>query len=168
VSVFFFGSFGQDILNFTEREMQSLSPVGGVGVQNFGRDFYENHWTKEAPSNKYPRAVRNDVNGNGRVSDAFVEDGSFVKLRNLQIGYTLPSGVSGNFIKRARVFLSAQNLFTFTRYSGLDPEVGEAPDPNPLLPDRNGNGNRNVTANGIDLGNYPTPKSYSLGINLQF
>src|SRR5690606_290234 len=93
VSVFFFGSFGQDVLNFAKREMQSLAPVGGVGVQNFGRDFYKHHWTEENHSNEYPRAVRNDVNGNGRVSDAFVEDGSFVRLRNIQIGYTLPSTV---------------------------------------------------------------------------
>lgn len=159
VSVFFFGSFGQDVLNFAKREMQSLAPVGGVGVQNFGRDFYKHHWTEENHSNEYPRAVRNDVNGNGRVSDAFVEDGSFVRLRNIQIGYTLPSTVGGNFIKRARIFVSAQNLFTITKYSGLDPEIGEAPDTN---------GNRNVTSNGLDVGNYPNPKSYSLGINLQF
>jgi TonB-linked SusC/RagA family outer membrane protein len=159
VSIFFFGVFGNEILNYAKRDLQSLAPNGGVGVQNVGRDFYKNHWTPENPSNEFPRAVREDVSGNGRVSDAFVEDGSFVRLRNIQIGYTLPQELAGGVIKKARIYVSGQNLLTFTKYSGLDPEIGEVPDQN---------GNRSVTANGIDLGNYPNPRGFTVGVNLQF
>lgn len=159
VSVFFFGVFGNEILNYAKRDLESLAPNGGVGVQNVGRDFYRNRWTPENPSNEYPRAVREDVTGNGRVSDAFVEDGSFVRLRNVQIGYTLPQALTRGVINKARFYVSAQNLFTITKYSGLDPEIGEVPDQN---------GNRSVTANGIDLGNYPNPRGLTFGVNLQF
>ena len=159
-SMFWYASVGNEILNYAKRNLQSFATNGGVGMQNVSREFYENRWTEQNPSDEFPRAVREDVAGNTRVSDAYVEDGSFLRLRNLQIGYTLPSAMLEKAsIGQLRVFVSGQNLLTFTKYSGLDPEVGEALD---------SDGNRNVTAAGLDLGNYPTSPSFTLGLNLQF
>lgn len=160
-SMFWYISYGNQILNYEKRNLQSLATNGGVGIENVGTDFYLNRWTETNPSNTIPRAVRDDVSGNTRPSDAYLEDGSFGRLRNLQFGYTIPaSALTRLKITKLRVYVSAQNLVTITKYSGLDPEIGQVTDPN--------SGNVSVTSSGIDMGNYPTSRSYTLGVNLQF
>lgn len=160
-SMFWFTSVGNDILNYAKRNLQSLATNGGVGVENVSEDFYLNRWTETNRSTTYTRAVRDDKSGNTRVSDAYVEDGSFVRLRNLQIGYTLPAALSRKLmLSRIRFYVSGQNLITFTKYSGLDPEIGQVSDPN--------NGNTSATVKGVDVGNYPTSRFYTLGLNVQF
>lgn len=155
-SMFWYASVGNQILNYAKRNLESLATNGGVGVENVSEDFYLNRWTPENPSNTYARAVRSDNNGNTRVSDYYVEDGSFVRLRNLQIGYTLPTDLTKNLkISRVRFYVSGQNLLTFTKYSGLDPEIGSI-------------GGSSATTKGIDVGNYPTSRFYTLGLNVQF
>jgi hypothetical protein len=101
-----------------------------------------------------------DPNGNySSVNSYFVEKGGYLKLKNLQIGYNLPNSVLQKVrIKNARVFVMANNLFTITKYSGLDPELGSSFSPS---------GYAGVTARGIDVvSQYPQTKIYSVGIDI--
>ncbi|MFD2569512.1 SusC/RagA family TonB-linked outer membrane protein [Spirosoma soli] len=160
-SMFWYASVGNDILNYAKRNLESLATNGGVGVENVSEDFYLNRWTETNRSTTYARAVREDKSGNTRVSDVYIEDGSFLRLRNLQIGYTLPAALLRKLtLSRVRVYVSGQNLLTFTKYSGLDPEIGQVSDPN--------NGSTSATVKGVDVGNYPTSRFYTLGLNVQF
>jgi TonB-linked SusC/RagA family outer membrane protein len=105
-------------------------------------------WTAKGTSTTMPRAVFNDPNKNTRVSDRFVEDGSYLRVKNLTIGYTLPHSVLQRVkMSSARIYISGQNLLTITHYTGFDPETG---------------------ANGIDLNVYPVTRTISAGINLNF
>lgn len=159
-NIFFNYTVGNKILNYAKRNLMSLNGAGSVGLQNIGVEFYNNRWTEQNPSNEYPRAVWSDVSGNSRVSDAFVEDGSYLRLKNVEIGYTIPGSITNKaLINKARVFISAQNLFTLTGYSGLDPEMGEA---------QSSSGSGGVTAMGIDVGTYPSSRFFTLGLNVQF
>ncbi|MDX1283365.1 MAG: TonB-dependent receptor [Draconibacterium sp.] len=111
-------------------------------------------WTPENPGNKWPRVVVNDPNGNwSRPSTIFIEDGSYLKLKYLTLGYTIPGSVlQKTKIGNVRLYVQAQNLLTITNYSGLDPEVGEG-----------------FFGRGIDAGNaYPVPRSYVAGVQIQF
>ena len=105
-----------------------------------------NRWSGEGTSNTMPRAVYNDPNKNTRVSDRFIEDGSYLRIKNITLGYSLSTDKAA-VIKNLRIYLSALNLFTFTKYSGFDPEVG---------------------INGIDLNVYPVTKTISAGLQLTF
>lgn len=101
--------------------------AGGEGMAGVGANQWtttKGRWTTENPSNTFPRAVRNDPNANGRFSDRFVEDASFMRLKNFQIGYTLPTALMNKTgaVERVRVFVSGTNVFTFTNWTGLDPE----------------------------------------------
>ncbi len=161
ISMFWYASVGNKILNYAKRNLQSLATNGGVGVENVGEDFYLNRWTEANHSNTYARAVRDDKSGNTRVSDVYVEDGSFLRLRNVQIGYTIPAALIRKITaSRVRFYVSGQNLLTFTKYTGLDPEIGQVSDPN--------NGSTSATVKGVDVGNYPTSRFYTLGLSAQF
>ncbi len=160
-SLFFNYSIGNEILSFVKRNLISLNGEGSIGMQNVGREFFENRWTGEGTSNKYPRAVWSDVAGNSRVSDAFIEDGSFLKLKNIEVGYTIPLKTSRTYRNMSlRVFASAQNVFTITGYSGMDPEIGQS-----VGSDGNVGG---VTASGVDTGIYPYSLHLTLGLNFKF
>ncbi|MEE1099103.1 MAG: SusC/RagA family TonB-linked outer membrane protein, partial [Alistipes sp.] len=114
-----------------------------------------NRWTGEGSTNKYPRFLYDSANQNYRVSDLWVEDGSFLRARNVQIGYTLPQQWTKKAgISRLRVFVQAENLFTLTNYEGCDPEVT--------------GGNGFGTEIGIDRGVYPSARVFSVGVNLTF
>ena len=108
-------------------------------------------WTGEGTTNSYPRLVMNDPNKNfSRSSDFYVEDGSFFRIKNLQIGYTIPERILSNIGLRAiRVYVSGNNVLTFTKYSGYDPEIGGG-------------------SYGVDRGIYPQPRFYLLGLNASF
>jgi TonB-linked SusC/RagA family outer membrane protein len=153
-SVFLYGSYGNDIFNYAKRNLETFDFAAGVGIQNIGVEYYNNYWKPDRPSNEYPRLLAYDQVGNNRPSDAYVEDGSYIRLKNLQIGYTLPTTIADKIhSSKIRVFVAGQNLVTFTKYSGLDPEIG----------DQGG-----VTGSGIDVGSYPTSRYYSLGLNVAF
>ena len=161
VNLFFNYSCGAKILNFVERNLISMNGEGSIGLQNVGREFYENRWTGQGTSNKYPRAVWSDVAGNSRVSDAFVEDGSYLRLKNIEIGYTLPTHLMRKAnIQKLRFYVGVQNLFTITGYSGMDPEIGRSMGSNGVA--------GGVTAAGVDTGIYPYSKFFTMGFNLQF
>ena len=110
-------------------------------------------WTGEGSTNEAPRVTHADLNQNNRVSDRFIEDGSYLRVKSLMVGYTLPSEVLDRVgISKFRIYASANNLFTLTKYTGLDPEIGT----------------RGTLEIGIDRGFYPSPRIYNLGINVTF
>ena len=121
--------------------------------------FYDNRWTTDRPGNEFPRAAWGGATNNNRPSTRFIEDGSYVRLKNIQLGYTIPNSSSEKIrIQRIRVYASVQNLFTYTKFSGLDPEMQTSEN-------AAGEGDRAV---GIDWGTYPNSKTYLIGLNLTF
>jgi len=165
-----YGTYGNEIMNFTRVELETL---GGFGLPNtytnVSREYYNNRWTPENPSNTYARALideSQDVNiQNNRVSDHFMEDGSFLKLRNLRLAYNLPSSVVGSLgMTGAKIYVSGQNLLTWTKYSGWDPEIGQNAD----IPQADGSTRSSAQTRGVDFGAYPVTSSYTLGVNLKF
>ena len=114
-----------------------------------------NRWTGEGSTNSAPKFEFTSANENYRVSDYWVEDASFLRARNVQLGYTLPQNLTKKiFVQRLRVYAQAENLFTLTRYTGCDPEVT--------------GGNGFGTELGIDRGVYPQNRTFSVGVNLTF
>jgi TonB-linked SusC/RagA family outer membrane protein len=162
INMLWFASVGNKVFNYQARTLESFGATnGGIGIQNVSREYYENRWTPTNPSDRYARAVKDDPNGNTQPSDVYVEDGSFLKLRSLQIGYSFRDELAKRLgVQRVRLYVSGQNLLTFTKYSGLDPEIGLPSDPS--------TGTRNVTASGIDIGTYPNSRFYTLGLNVTF
>ena len=158
----FYGSFGGEILNLVKRDLESASGYGNdASFSNVSTDYFNNRWSGEGSTNTYARAIIDDGDiQNNRASSYFVEDGSFFRLRNLNIGYNLPyNTVEKLGLRNLRIYASAQNVFTITNYSGADPEIGQNADIN---------GNSSVTTRGIDAGAYPLSKTFTLGLNLKF
>ncbi len=120
-----------------------------------------NRWTGPGTSNEIPRAIGGDPANNTRESDRFIGDGSFLRCRNLTLGYTVPFNALesiGGFIANARIYATAQNLFTLTEYEGYDPEIGSQSD----NPDQASRGR------GIDGGQFPQARTYMVGIQVTF
>jgi TonB-dependent starch-binding outer membrane protein SusC len=150
LNVFLQGSQGNDILSYTLMELDLLAGINNATTNALNR------WTPQNTDTDVPKAA---VGRTRRVSTRWIYDGSYVRLKNLSLGYNLPQSVLNELnISRLRVYVSAQNIFTITNYPGYDPEVnynsGGAT-----------NGNRNV---GLDYGSYPNAKSYTVGLNIGF
>ena len=151
LSIFFNGVAGRDIFNIGKAN----STLDVRFQSNFLKDVYYNTWdpVKPDPHAKYPKPSANNL---VRVSDRFVEDGSYLRLRNIQLSYNLPVeniGLKG--IKNLQVYIGGENLLTFTKYSWWDPEV-------------NSSGSGNSVNLGIDAYTYPTTKSFDFGIRATF
>ena len=143
----FYGTFGNDIYNLNRDRY-----FGTDGV-NVIKGTYDKAWRTDNTDTDVPRLSVNDANGNhNKPSTFFVENGSYFRLKLLQVGYTLPKQVLGDKVQ-ARVSLSCQNLFTITGYSGMDPETAAM---------------GAVTEAGIDWTGYPNPRTFLLGVNLNF
>ncbi len=155
-NLFFYGVYGNKIFNYVESALESFPNRGFTGVENVSYSYFKNHWTPENPSNRYAKATYNDdAIGDDVPSSTWVENGSYLKLRNVTIGYTIPADISRRAnISKIRAYVSAQNLFTITKYSGLDPEIGLQ--------------NGSATNNGIDNGTYPSSRYYTVGLNVTF
>ncbi len=155
-NAYFYGVYGNKILNYQESALETFQNRGFVGVENVSQNYYANRWTPTNPSNTYARALYNDNDiGNGLPSSAWIQDGSFLKLKNVTVGYTLPSDLVRKVaLSKVRLYFSTQNLFTITKYTGLDPEIGLQ--------------NGNATQNGVDNGTYPSSKYYTVGLNVTF
>lgn len=150
----FYGTIGNDIYNSA---MGGL--YAGTDGQNVFADAYDKAWRGEGTSNFYPRLSVNDKNLNyRRVSSFFVEDGSYFRCKLLQLGYTLPRKMTKGI--GVRISASAQNLFTITSYSGMDPERASM--------GANVNGTYSVLEAGIDNLGYPNPRTFLLGVNINF
>jgi TonB-linked SusC/RagA family outer membrane protein len=151
LSVFLSGVYGNDVFNANRIFNEQMSGAFNQTTETLNR------WrSPEQPGNgKMPRAVWDDPNINARTSDRYVEDGSYLRIRNLTLGYTLPQALTGTLrMSRLRVYASAQNLHTFTRYKGFDPEVG---------PYRG-----NSLQNGVNNGTYPVARVLLAGLNVSF
>ena len=147
LDIFIQGQHGNQILNSNRFELES-----GNGLSNASIDML-NRWTPENPSNEYPRANRNA--DYLHMSDRYLEDGSYVRIKIISLSYNLPSKwMSAIKIDNARIYVTGENLFTFTDYTGFDPEVN-----------RFGFDN---TRMGYDYGGYPSSKTYIIGLNINF
>ncbi len=115
-----------------------------------------NYWRTDNTNTNIPRLAKVDTNDNMRISDRYVEDGSYLRLRNVQIGYTLPSALTKKvYMSNVRIYVTGQNLLTFTKYSGADPEVGQIDEDNTL-------------SRGVDIGTYPQARTITGGISITF
>jgi hypothetical protein len=146
LNVFFNGSYGNKILNLTRFDLYSLNG------QQQAKDIVD-RWTPSNPSNTIPRA---NIAGGQKILSSFqIEDGSYLRLKNLSLGYDLPQNLIRRFALSAlKVYVAAQNLATFTKYTGYDPEV-------------NFRGNNSISQS-LDYGSYPAAKTILFGINMKF
>ena len=142
LSIYLQGVAGNDIFNATSISNESMSSARNQTASVRYR------WTGYGTSTVVPRAVYGDPNQNSRISDRFVEDGSYLRLKNITLSYTFPTRwLEKIHVDNARIYLSCENVATLTKYSGFDPEVG---------------------INGIDGNRYPVSRTLSLGINFNF
>lgn len=150
LSVFLQGSYGNDVMNLTRR-------AGTTNSSLYNNQLVEamNYYSATNTNTNIPRPEQNASSNNLLISDRYVEDGSYLRIQNVTLGYSLPTDlISKVGISRFRVYGSAQNLFTFTNYSGYDPEIGSF--------------NQNVLLSGIDNGRYPIARTFAVGFNLEF
>jgi hypothetical protein len=143
-------------LNYAESNLESFAARGSVSVENVSQQYYQNAWTPTNPSNRYAAVHYNDTNYGDLVpSSVWIENGSFLKLKTFTVGYTFPSALVKRLtLSKIRLYVSTQNLFTITKYTGLDPEIGIQ--------------GGNATQNGVDNGTYPGSKYYTVGLNVTF
>jgi len=143
-SILLIGTLGNEIFNGSQR--QDLRYTNRTTA-------ILDRWTAEGTSTEVPRYTWIDVNNNYRVSDLYIEDGSYLRVKNVQIGYTLPSGLLRRMgASTWRFYVSAENLLTFTKYTGADPEIGA----------------RSSFDIGIDRGIYPQARTWRLGTSITF
>ncbi len=142
LSVFVQGVSGNELLNGLIRP--------DIAGQNLPVDWFNNRWT---PTNTNASRPRANYSGIGFQSDLLVEDGSYTKIKQIQLGYTLPDALMESIpLSKVRAYISLENYFTFTKYSGLDPELGAS----------------NVNSIGVDYGFYPNPRSFIFGATISF
>lgn len=150
LNIFFLGSHGNDLYSFTLMEMETMRGISNSTTEALKR------WTPTNTNTDVPAA---NITRGYHSSSRWVFDGSFVRLRNIVLGYTLPQTISNSAgLGSVRFYISGQNLLTFTNYRGYDPEVNW----NTNSRDR---GNLNL---GLDYGSYPNAKSFTVGLNLTF
>jgi TonB-linked SusC/RagA family outer membrane protein len=166
LSIYFNGSYGNDVFNWIRRWTDDPSQQANLNVRAMefarlekinpgGEDNFKNIRVVAASNSLMPRMSASDSNNNYRVSDRFVEDGSFLRLQNISLGYSLPKKwVEKISAGNIRIYANLQNVYTWTKYKGYDPEIGSM-DQNALL-------------TGIDNARYPSPKIYTAGINVTF
>lgn len=150
MSMFIYGSFGNEIVNSMYQTLYSSK----MFETNISKDMALNYWSPENPNSDIPRLDAADLNKNAEnFSDLYVEDGSYLRLKNLQFGYSMPGKINNKLnVKNVRVFASFDNLITLTKYTGLDPELFGLYG-NPFY-------------YGVDMVNYPQPRMYTVGLNI--
>ncbi|MEH6659735.1 TonB-dependent receptor [Leeuwenhoekiella marinoflava] len=150
LSVFLQGSVGNDLLNLTRKETVGLARLY-TNQLDVAQDFY----TPDNIESAFPRPRRGDDNQNLFISDRYVEDGSYLRIQNISLGYNIPKDISEKFyLSNLKIYGTIQNLYTFTNYSGYDPEVGSF--------------NGDALQMGVDRGRYPSPRTFTLGLNVEF
>lgn len=162
------GSVGGDILNYVRVKTEGLCSLWDnqdISVLNRARLSYvdgDNTNVTDVDNCSLinsdadlPRFSGNDINGNNRMSDRWIEDGSFLRIQNISLSYNMPSKwINRIKMHSCKVYVNVQNVYTFTNYSGLDPEIGSY--------------NQNVYLSNIDRGRYPSPRVFTLGANISF
>jgi hypothetical protein len=156
LSMFIQGVSGNEIMNTNIYDLEGMARLFNSGTRVLDR------WTPTNTDTDVPRAVTGDPNGNARVSSRFVEDGSYMRIKNLTIGYNLPQTALSNFakgaIKNLRIYFSANNLLTVTEYTGYDPEIGSNVT----------NAGETSLRSGVDYGQYPQPRTFMGGLQIGF
>lgn len=177
LSIFLNGSYGNKVMNYNSltlthmnstwtNQLQSvvskrarLEPIDPTIVYADGSKWFDHidNVRVKNPGTKIPHTSINDPNDNDRISDRYVEDGSFLRIKNITLGYTFPKALLNKAkIENLRVYVNIQNLYTFTKYTGYDPEVGASTQDSSGL------------TYGLDNGRYPSPAMYSFGLNITF
>lgn len=177
LSIFLNGSYGNKVMNYnslTLTHMNStwtnqlqgvvskrarLEPIDPTIVYTDGSKWFDHidNVRVKNPGTKIPHTSINDPNDNDRISDRYVEDGSFLRIKNITLGYTFPKALLNKAkIENLRVYVNIQNLYTFTKYTGYDPEIGASTQDSSGL------------TYGLDNGRYPSPAMYSFGLNITF
>lgn len=174
LSIFINGSYGNKVMNYLgmqlthmnsawENQLNSvtgrarLEPIDPDKVYPSGQYWYDDVTNVRVsnPEAAIPRASIQDPNDNDRISDRYVEDGSYIRLKNITRGYTFPSKLIKKFgINNLRLYANIQNLLTITGYDGYDPEIGAS--------------TQSTNVYGLDYGRYPSPTVYSFGLNISF
>ena len=174
LSVFLNGNYGNKIYNYTAMQLSNMKsiwdnqlkvvndrarlvPINPDKVYANGQNWFDDITNVRVsnPNTDVPRAIANDPNDNDRISDRYVEDGSYLRIKNITLGYSLPEYLTSRYkFDKVRVYVNVQNLYTFTNYSGYDPEVGVS----------------TLSSNvfGLDNGRYPSPRVFTVGLNLSF
>ncbi|MFT4204943.1 MAG: TonB-dependent receptor [Chitinophagaceae bacterium] len=149
-TIFLNGVYGGKVLNALKYSTSGLATLYQNQVAS-AADF----WTATNVDSNIPAPKSGTDNPNLYMSDRFLESASFLRIQNVNLGYTLPSQLTKKFkVNRLKVYISGQNLHLFTKYSGLDPEIGAM--------------NQNVFLANVDLGRYPVPRTITVGINAEF
>jgi TonB-linked SusC/RagA family outer membrane protein len=149
LSVFIYGCYGAKIFNYSRRQTEGLK-----NQFNNQLETVLDRFTADNPGGSLPR-YNQWHNNNFRISDRFIESGSFLRIQNISLGYNLPKRmISKAKLTNFKLYASVQNLYTFTKYSGYDPELGAY--------------NSNVLLSNIDNGHYPNPRSFTIGANIEF
>jgi hypothetical protein len=150
LSIFLNGSYGGKVLNAVDYQI-----AGMYGLYQNQLASAANFWTPANPTSNIPTPRSGFGNNNLVMSDRFLESASYLRLQNVRFGYNLPYKWA-KYVKMShlKAYVSGQNLYVFTKYSGLDPEVGSL--------------NQNPTLQNIDYGRYPTPRIITFGLNAEF
>lgn len=153
-SIYTYGVFGLDILSYSKMRLSIMNPSDDSWTPALLKESYNNMWSEDNRGASLARLTRLDNNKNARVSDAWVENGNFLKISNIQIGYTLPRDIVKKvLLQNARVYFAIQNLCTISPYTKYgDPEVGQG----------------SVIYTGLDTGRYATPRTFQFGVNVTF
>jgi TonB-linked SusC/RagA family outer membrane protein len=150
LNIFIQGVAGNEIVNFNKFLVEQVN-----GTSNVSLEFFANRWTPQNPSNEYPKVNADPGLTRRFISDAEVENGSYLRLKSVSLGYNLPERMIRRAgLVNARIYLTASNLITWTEYSGYDPEVSHF--------------GQSATNFGADLGGFPSTKSILVGLNLGF
>ena len=151
-SIYMYGVFGQDILSYSAMKLSSMTQLDDQTTPNILKSAYEDAWRNGSGS--LPRLSIGDYSRNTRVSDMWVKNGDFLRISNIQVGYTLPRAISDKlFIQKARVYVGINNLLTISGYNKYgDPEVGTG----------------SILFQGLDTGRYPQPRTFMAGLNVTF
>lgn len=153
LNVTFQGVAGNKIFNGSAVQLMGGDPNSNMSAEMLNR------WTGPGTSNDVPRVIAGDPNANARMSSRFVESGSYLRIKNLQIGYTIPNKITYKVgFQKFRVYVAGQNILTFTKYTGLDPEIGTY-----------NYGNNSSLNIGVDAGGtYPQARTWQFGVNATF
>ncbi|MBK7872755.1 MAG: TonB-dependent receptor [Saprospiraceae bacterium] len=167
LTVYLTGSYGADILNYSRVQIEGQSSIFNNQAATVfdraqfalrdpnGSDFDPANVYLANPGTDMPRPTTTDNNRNNRMSDRFIEDGSYLRIQNISLAYTLPVNFTRKArIERLRLYVNAQNLYTFTKYSGYDPEIGAF--------------NQDPLRQNVDMGRYPTPRVITFGLDVDF
>ncbi len=176
LNIFINGSYGNDVLNYlainltgmksawtnqlnSVNDRATLVPIDANKVYPAGQNWYDDVYNVRVANWKTstPRAAINDPNDNDRMSDRYIEDGSYIRLKNISLGYTFDTKlIKKLYLTNLRVYCNVQNLWTITGYDGYDPEVGASTQDSSGL------------VYGLDYGRYPSPTTFTFGLNVSF